>query len=102
MNSNFKQITKNDLECFFNIDEFAEEVDFNGVKLKVVFNNEGMEEINKYDLDMIHDDQILLYCKKQDLNIRGLSKVRMNKKMYNIISIIELGEIYKILLGTKS
>lgn len=63
----FKEQFNQDLNIFFNIEEFAEEHIVNNQKLNVVIDNETLKQRNKKEYDGILQADLLYFVKESDI-----------------------------------
>jgi len=59
-----------DLDIFFNINEFAETIEINGVDMKIIRDNEELKKRNLRSSDGVYIGEVLLYVKKSDYGIQ--------------------------------
>lgn len=95
----FKDISIEDTNTFINICENGEIVNINGLNIPVFFSSNEVFELKQANLDLPQSNILIFYCKKRDLNIKGLSKLILNNMPYNIMDISKVGEMYKITIG---
>lgn len=98
----FKEQLDNDLDIFFNSDEFAEEVVFvssesGTMNVKVII--EYLQDL-EISSDGNHQSAIV-YMKRTDLNPNYMDKIYINAKEWKIEQIQENNNVAKLLIRTK-
>lgn len=101
----FKEDLIDDLDnIFFNIDEFSEHVEINDKEMKVVIDEDGLEEyksLQDVDSDGIYVAKMLIYIKADDIGYKPVvdGELKVKKRKYIVISISEDFGVYRIVLG---
>lgn len=97
--SYFKDLVKNDRATFINIDEFGEEHDIDGVKLKIVLENEQV--IEKDDVQALSESAMILFAYTEDIGYRRMQgeSLHIDGVTYTVQTWLEEMGITKVTLS---
>ncbi|MGB8452735.1 MAG: hypothetical protein WCD89_10410 [Anaerocolumna sp.] len=100
----FKEALNDDLDVFFNLEEFAELHHIDGSELSIIIDEDGLEEIKNLrdaDYDGIYKAVLLFYVKKNDIGGKPAinALMEMDDKTYRVIGASGNDDVIKIILG---
>ena len=90
---------RNDVnETFLNLNDFAEEITINGKTVKVIISPVEYEEIELNDYHLPQTELLSVICDAKEVNLKGLSKISIKGKVYNLIRISSTDYLHKLIL----
>ena len=96
---NFKKLMRNDVnETFLNLNDFAEEITINGKTVKAIISPVEYEEIELNDYHLPQTELLSVICDAKEVNLKGLSKISIKGKVYNLIRISSTDYLHKLIL----
>lgn len=97
---NFKEQLNEDLNIFFNFEEFGEEHTINTQKLNVIVDNEVLKQRNKKEYDGILQADILYYVKASDIIKKPVSGdfQKFDGAPYTVFDVKLDSGIYEVIL----
>ena len=100
----FKEALEDDLEVFFNLDEFAEIHIIDGVEMPIIMDEDALEELKvtqDVDYDGIYKSVLLFSAKTSDIGSKPAINALMeiDDNMYKIIGASSNGDVLKIIVG---
>ena len=98
--SNFKDLLQQDLNTFFNPDEFGEMHNIDGKEVNVIVDNDKLQERSKKEFDGLSVGELLYYVKVSDLIKKPIQDAPQlfDKKPYLIFNVREDNGVYEIIL----
>ncbi len=100
----FKDSLNDDLDVFFNLEEFAEQHIVDGIEMPIIIDEDGLEELKNLrdaDYDGIYKAVLLFYVKKSDIGGKPAidALMDMDDKTYRVIGASGNDNVIKIILG---
>lgn len=98
--SNFKDLLNQDLNTFFNSDEFGETHNIDGKDVTIIVDTDKLQERSKKEFDGLSVGELLYFVKVSDLSKKPVqdSIQVFDKKPYLIFNVREDNGIYEIIL----
>lgn len=96
----FKEQIEEDLNIFFNPDEFGEEHVINNQKFNLIIDNEGLEQKSRVEYDGILQADLLYYVKATDMIKKPVSgEVQViDGAIYTVINVKVNSGVYEVVL----
>lgn len=101
---NFKEAAEEDMEVFFNPEEFADYHNIDGVDMLIVIDEDRLEELkNTKDtyINGIHEAKLLFHVKKSDFGGKPATNtvLDVDNRTYRVINSAEDSGIITLILG---
>jgi hypothetical protein len=101
---NFKEALEDDMEVFFNLDEFAETRNIDGTEMSIVIDEDKLEELKvsrDIHIEGIHEARLLIYVKKNEFGGKPAVNaiIEVDDKSYRVIDSSEVSGVITIILG---
>lgn len=100
----FKESIQDDLNIFFNEDEFGDLHNINGKDMTVIIDEDMLEEYKEkrdMDSDGMYEAKMMIYIRNDDLGYRPAigSSLKLDNIKYFVLSVADSNGMYQILLG---
>ncbi|WP_026486689.1 hypothetical protein [Caldanaerobius polysaccharolyticus] len=97
---NFKDVIHSDLDVFFNLDEFAESHIIDGRSLKIVIDNDRLQQRTQKEYDGIYVGDILYYVSSADYGpAPKIDEIQIfDDQQMQVFDVREEAGIYEIIL----
>lgn len=100
----FREAVNDDLDVFFNLDEFAEIHSIDGTETPIIIDDDALEELKNTrdtNYDGLYKAVLLFYVKPMDIGGKPAidALIRVDDKPYRVIGASGNDDVLKIILG---
>lgn len=101
----FKEAIEEDMEIFFNLDEFADNHRIDGVQMPLVIDVDKLDELKKNykdaDIQGIYKAKLIFHVKKRDFGRKPAidAIINVDDRDYRVINSMEDAGVITVILG---